>query len=146
MDALTGAELDLVFEERRLFLYGAAARFGALPLEATGDLDLTPRGGQLRLTARVAPTEVNALRASLGVRPLPFPLAGAAGGLVHVTGPLEKPVFSGLCCCSSGHVRGVDADDDGAAGRGGSRPCLRRRCSMEDRQHAARSLPRSSDA
>ncbi|KAL6785562.1 hypothetical protein ACKKBF_B00775 [Auxenochlorella protothecoides x Auxenochlorella symbiontica] len=95
MDALTGAELDLVFEERRLFLYGAAARFGALPLEATGDLDLAPRGGQLRLTARVAPTEVNALRASLGVRPLPFPLAGAAGGLVHVTGPLEKPVFSG---------------------------------------------------
>ena len=39
--------------------------------------------------------EANALRATLGVRPIPFALAGAVCGELHVTGPLEKPVFSG---------------------------------------------------
>jgi hypothetical protein len=39
--------------------------------------------------------EVNQLRATLGVRPTPQPVAGAIAGVLHVTGPLEKPVFSG---------------------------------------------------
>ena len=39
--------------------------------------------------------QANALRATLGVRPTPFPVAGAVSGTLHVTGPLEKPVFSG---------------------------------------------------
>lgn len=38
---------------------------------------------------------MNALRATLGVRPTPQPVAGAVAGVLHVTGPLEKPVFSG---------------------------------------------------
>lgn len=38
---------------------------------------------------------MNELRATLGVRPTPFPVAGAVAGTLHVTGPLEKPVFSG---------------------------------------------------
>lgn len=62
---------------------------------AAGDLDLCPQGGQYRLQAAVGPVEVNGLRASLGVRPVPFPLAGALRGVLHVTGPLEKPIFSG---------------------------------------------------
>lgn len=43
----------------------------------------------------MGPVEVNNLRASLGVRPIPFPVAGALRGVLHVTGPLEKPIFSG---------------------------------------------------
>ena len=39
--------------------------------------------------------EVNQLRATLGVRPTPHAVAGAVSGVLHVTGPLEKPVFSG---------------------------------------------------
>lgn len=51
--------------------------------------------GQYRLQASVGPVEVNSLRATLGVRPIPFPIAGALRGVLHVTGPLEKPIFSG---------------------------------------------------
>jgi hypothetical protein len=58
-------------------------------------MDLNPKGGSYRLQASVGPVEVNGLRASLGVRPIPFPVAGALRGVLHVTGPLEKPIFSG---------------------------------------------------
>jgi hypothetical protein len=58
-------------------------------------MDLNPLGGQYRLQAAVGPVEVNALRATLGVRPIPFPIAGALRGVLHLTGPLEKPIFSG---------------------------------------------------
>jgi len=58
-------------------------------------MDLNPLGGQYRLQAAVGPVEVNALRATLGVRPIPFPIAGALRGVLHVTGPLDKPIFSG---------------------------------------------------
>lgn len=43
----------------------------------------------------MGPVEVNGLRSTLGVRPIPFPVAGALRGVLHVTGPLEKPIFSG---------------------------------------------------
>jgi hypothetical protein len=58
-------------------------------------MDLNPLGGQYRLQAAVGPVEVNALRATLGVRPIPFPIAGALRGVLHLTGPLDKPIFSG---------------------------------------------------
>ncbi len=49
-----------------------------------------------RLSASALPgVEVNALRATLGVRPAPQPVAGALRGVMHCTGPLEHPVFSG---------------------------------------------------
>lgn len=51
--------------------------------------------GEYRLSASVPGVEVNQLRATLGVRPTPQPVAGAIAGVLHVTGPLEKPVFSG---------------------------------------------------
>lgn len=65
------------------------------PPPPPGDLDLDPDTGQYRLSAVIPGVEVNALRASLGVRPTPQPVAGALAGVLHVTGPLEKPVFSG---------------------------------------------------
>jgi hypothetical protein len=43
----------------------------------------------------VPPVEIGALRATLGVRPIPFPIAGALRGVLHCTGPLERPIFSG---------------------------------------------------
>ncbi len=58
-------------------------------------MDLNPDTGHYRLSATVPHVEVNALRATLGVRPMPFPVAGAVRGVVHCTGPLEKPVFAG---------------------------------------------------
>lgn len=71
-----------------------SARAPLSPLLA-GALDLNPQTGQYRLSATVPGVEVNALRATLGVRPTPQPVAGAVAGVLHVTGPLEKPVFSG---------------------------------------------------
>jgi hypothetical protein len=88
-------DLDLLFEGDRLYLHNARGAFGAVPMTLTGDLDLDPATGSYRLSATVPGVEVNALRATLGVRPTPFPVAGAVAGTLHITGPLEKPVFSG---------------------------------------------------
>lgn len=94
-DDIGGATLDLLFERDRLYLHNASGRFGDVPLKLTGDLDLHPDTGHYRLSASVPSVEVNALRATLGVRPTPQPVAGALSGVLHVSGPLEKPVFSG---------------------------------------------------
>ena len=94
-DDIMDADLDLLFEGDRLYLHRAKGRFGDVKMTLTGDLDLDPLTGQYRLSATVPHVEINALRATLGVRPTPFPVAGAVGGTLHVTGPLEKPVFSG---------------------------------------------------
>lgn len=67
-------------------------------------MDLDPDTGHYRLTATVPPVEVNAIRASLGVRPLPHPVAGAVYGVLHCNGPLEEPIFSGRC--STGSLQG----------------------------------------
>jgi hypothetical protein len=39
--------------------------------------------------------EVNALRATLGARPLPYPLAGSVRGNLQCYGRLDAPVFAG---------------------------------------------------
>ena len=61
-----------------------------------GDLDLTPETGQYRLSANAPGVELNELRKTLGIKPLPYPIAGAARGVLHCTGLLEEPVFSGV--------------------------------------------------
>ncbi|WIA09845.1 hypothetical protein OEZ85_010059 [Tetradesmus obliquus] len=94
-DDITGAAMDLLFERDRVYLHKATGSFGAIPLSVSGDLDLSPLAGQYRLQASVGPVEVNGLRSTLGVRPIPSPVAGALRGVLHVTGPLEKPIFSG---------------------------------------------------
>jgi hypothetical protein len=61
----------------------------------SGDMDLNPDTGQYRISASISPVDVNALRATLGARPTPHPVAGAVRGVLHCTGPLEEPIFSG---------------------------------------------------
>jgi hypothetical protein len=98
-DDILGASMDLVLSGGRAYLHSAAGAFGSAPLRVSGDLDLNPRTGSYRLQAAVPGVEVNALRATLGVRPIPFPVAGALRGVLHCTGPLEKPIFSGAGGC-----------------------------------------------
>lgn len=94
-DDVIDSRMDLIFEGSRLYIHGAQGRYGAIPLIVTGDLGLNPEDGTYRLSAECAGVELNALRCTLGVRPTPYPAAGALKGIVHVTGPLEKPIFSG---------------------------------------------------
>lgn len=94
-DDITDASMELHFEGKQLYFHKASGKYGAIPIRLSGDMDLNPDLGQYRLSAESDGVELNALRCTLGVRPTPFPLAGAAKGIVHVTGPLEKPVFSG---------------------------------------------------
>ena len=58
-------------------------------------MDLDPDTGSYRLSANVPRVEVNDLRKTLGVKPPPLPVGGALRGVLHCTGPLERPVFSG---------------------------------------------------
>ena len=60
-----------------------------------GDVGINPDSGQYRLSGEVAGVEVNELRKTLGVRPTPYSVGGAIRGVLHVTGPLDQPVFSG---------------------------------------------------
>ena len=55
--------------------------------------------GQYRLSGQVAGVEVNELRKTLGVRPTPYSVGGAVRGVLHVTGALDQPVFSGEALC-----------------------------------------------
>ena len=65
-------------------------------LSVTQTLHATPPpSGTYRLSATIPGVEANMLRATLGVRPVPQAVAGAVRGVMHLTGPLEKPVFSG---------------------------------------------------
>lgn len=58
-------------------------------------MDLDPTTGQYRFTANVPSVEMNDLRRTLGIKPLPMPFGGALRGVLHCTGPLEQPVFTG---------------------------------------------------
>ena len=62
---------------------------------SAGDVGINPDFGQYRLSGEVAGVEVNELRKTLGVRPTPYSVGGAVRGVLHVTGPLDQPVFSG---------------------------------------------------
>lgn len=95
VDDFAGVDTDLLFEGNRLYLHGAHGFYGAIPLTATGDIDILPDTGEYHLSAQIDGVEANSLRETLGARPTPRPVAGALRGFLHCTGPLEKPLFMG---------------------------------------------------
>lgn len=94
-DDFADTDVDLVFEGKRMYMHGGEGYFGHVPLTVTGDLDLNSADGEYRLSAQVSPVEVHDLRETLGVRPIPRPLAGSVKGFLYCSGPLEAPVFTG---------------------------------------------------
>ena len=94
-DDFAGVDADFLLEGRRIYFHGAQGMYGAIPLTATGDIDITPEVGEYHLSATVPCVEANDLRETLGGRPLPRALAAGLKGILHCTGPLEKPVFMG---------------------------------------------------
>ena len=94
-DDFFNADMDLVFEGRRLYLHDAKGFYGAVPCSVSGDMSIHPLTGEYRLAARVDPVELNALRETLGTRPMPYPAAGAIHGEMMITGKLDKPVYTG---------------------------------------------------
>lgn len=68
-------------------------------------MGINPDSGQYRLSGEVAGVELNELRKTLAIRPTPYSVGGAVRGVLHVSGPLDQPIFSGphviayhLCC------------------------------------------------
>ena len=107
-DDLFDTQMDLLFEDERMYLHNAHGYYGAIPIQASGDIDIKLDDAQYRISAHVPGVDVNALSATLGARPSAFPMAGFVGGDVSVTGPLEYPVFSGtakLASAESANVR-----------------------------------------
>jgi len=94
-DDFARAHMTLLFERDRMYVHSARAMFGALDLTAGGDIGLNPDCGQYSIQAKVDAVDVNALRATFGGRPMPYPVAGALGGSMQCYGPLEHPVFTG---------------------------------------------------
>jgi len=94
-DDFADTDVDLVFEGQRMYMHGGEGYFGHVPLTVTGDLDLNSAGGEYRLSAQVRPVEIHNLRETLGVRPIPRPVAGTVKGFLYCSGPLDSPVFTG---------------------------------------------------
>ena len=121
-DSFADTDVDLVFEGTRMYLHGGKGFYGAVPITASGDMDLAPgeknvkqlkemrdkgelrpknlqpgsgRSGEYRISAQVSGVDAHALRETLGVKPPPRPLAGAVRGFLYVGGPLEYPIFTG---------------------------------------------------
>lgn len=122
-DDFADTDVDLVFEGTRMYLHGGKGFYGAVPLAASGDMDLSPgekstrelkeardrgniprpvvvqpgsgRCGEYRISAQVSGVDVHDLRETLGVKPPPRPMAGAIRGFIYVGGPLEYPIFTG---------------------------------------------------
>lgn len=121
-DNFADTDVDLLFEGRRMYLHGGKGYYGAVPIAASGDMDLFPgeknmrelkdmrdkQGprptvvqpgsghiGEYRISAQIPGVDVHALRETLGVRPPPRPIAGAVRGFLYVGGPLDFPIFTG---------------------------------------------------
>lgn len=94
-DDFSGTDLDLKFEDTTCHIVSSRGRFGAAEIAATGTVGMNPETGEYDISAEVSPTDVNAVRATLGARPLPYPAAGAVKGQFTCYGALENPIFSG---------------------------------------------------
>lgn len=121
-DNFAETDVDLIFEGTRMYLHGGKGYYGAVPLAASGDMDLFPgdknmrelrdlrdqqsprpkvvqlgsgHSGEYRISAQVSGVDTHALRETLGVKPPPRPMAGAVRGFLYVGGPLDFPIFTG---------------------------------------------------
>lgn len=94
-DDFSGTDLDLSFDDSTCHIVSSRGRFGAAEVAATGTVGMNPETGEYDISADVSPTDVNAVRATLGARPLPYPAAGAVKGQFTCYGALENPIFSG---------------------------------------------------
>ncbi len=83
-------------------LDGITARYGQVPLQAKGIIDVD-KG--YNITAQTPPVELNTALKTLGIGPetLPFPLAGKVRvPQLRVTGAIAKPLISGQVASSQG--------------------------------------------
>ncbi|MGB7416694.1 MAG: translocation/assembly module TamB domain-containing protein, partial [Thermosynechococcaceae cyanobacterium] len=83
-------------------LDGITARYGQVPLQAKGIIDVD-KG--YNITARTPPVELNTALKTLGIGPetLPFPLAGKVRvPELRVTGAITEPLISGQVATSQG--------------------------------------------
>lgn len=95
-DDIVRADSRLVFERGRLYLHGTSASFGVIPLQASGDLDLAPQGGRVRISAFVPRTSLDDVISTLGLPALPFSVAGDAAAQILVSGPADAAIISGV--------------------------------------------------
>ncbi|KAL3160063.1 hypothetical protein ABBQ38_009778 [Trebouxia sp. C0009 RCD-2024] len=115
VDDLSHTDIDLVFDEQRLYMHKASGLFGSVPLTLSGDVGINPEVGQYQLSGQVAGVEVNELRKTLGVRPTPYSVGGAVRGVLHVTGALDQPVFSGTAVAAAPSEDMLASTEDCAA-------------------------------
>ncbi|KAL0047976.1 hypothetical protein WJX82_004829 [Trebouxia sp. C0006] len=99
-------------ELKRLYMHNAIGMFGSIPLTLSGDVGINPDSGHYRLSGEVAGVEVNELRKTLGVRPTPYSVGGAVRGVLHVTGPLDQPIFSGTAVAAAPSKSMLDLSED----------------------------------
>ncbi|KAL0030394.1 hypothetical protein WJX79_000988 [Trebouxia sp. C0005] len=112
VDDLSKTNIDLVFDDQRLYMHNAIGMFGSVPLTLSGDVGINPDSGQYRLSGEVAGVEVNELRKTLGVRPTPYSVGGAVRGVLHVTGPLDQPIFSGTAVATAPSKSMLELSED----------------------------------
>eukprot|EP00898_Chlorokybus_atmophyticus_P000645 jgi/Chlat1/1581/Chrsp123S00083 len=108
--SFTDMDLELLFQGSKMHFIYAAGKYGAVNLTGSGDMDLTPKTGEYRIVGMADPVEVNALMDTFGVLPPPYPVAGHVKGVVQVTGPVEKPKFTGTAAaCAESPKSGPQA-------------------------------------
>ena len=110
--SFTGVDMDLVFAEDRMYLHNTTGKYGAIPLKASGDMDLNPVWGEYRISAQTtAGTKAMPFLRTMRARPPPYPLTAVLHGTVHVNGPMEFPVLSGAAHAEPNEIAGLAEDD-----------------------------------
>jgi hypothetical protein len=114
-DDFTGTEMSLLFDEDTMHVLSGRGAYGAVQLSARGEVRLDPAHGQYNIQVDAPAVEVNALRATLGVRPFPYPMAGAVSGHMQCYGALEEPVFAGRVDAVAAQAGALDSGPKGEA-------------------------------
>jgi len=89
---LTQATGELRLQDTMMRLNGVKTRFGQVPLQVNGTVDLNQG---INLTAKMAPTALPQVFQTLQIK-VPVPTRGEVTAELKVSGPLEKPVLTGI--------------------------------------------------